>query len=80
MRGILKYFVIGSALLALALAGGCKDDDNSAMKQQATEGAEAGAKTGAEAGMSAGKEGGMKEGAKEGGTEGGKAAASEMVN
>ena len=79
MRGIVKYFVMGFAVLALALTGACKDD-SSGMKQEATAGAEAGAKTGAEAGMAAGQEGGAKEGAKEGGTEGGKAAASEMVN
>jgi len=79
MRGIVKYFVIGTALVALALAGACKDDSG-AMKEQVTSGAETGAKTGAEAGMEAGKSGGIKEGAKEGGMEGGKAAASEVVN
>lgn len=75
MSSILKHVVIATAVLALSLTAACKDD-SSAVKQQATEGAESAGKAGAEAGMSAGKEGGMKEGTKEGG----KAAATDVVN
>ncbi len=79
MSNILKYLVIGTAMLALSLSAACKDDSSPAM-QEATAGAEAGGKAGVEAGMETGSAEGAKEGAKEGGTEGGKAAASEVVN
>jgi hypothetical protein len=78
MNRILKYVMIGTAMLALSVAAGCKDDSG-ASKQQVTSGAEAGGEAGVEAGVSAGQEGGMKEGAKEGGTEGGKAAAQDVM-
>ena len=79
MSSILKYLVVATALFALGLFAGCKDDASPAAEEMSS-GAEAGAKAGAEAGMEAGKEEGAKEGAKEGGVEGGKAAASEVVN
>ncbi len=79
MSTILRYTVIGTAMLALSLSAGCKDDASPAA-QKVTSGAESGGQAGAEAGVAAGMEGGAKEGAKEGGTEGGKAAASEVVN
>lgn len=79
MNTILKTMVIGTAMLALALSAGCKDDASPAA-QEVSAGAEAGAKTGVQEGVQAGMEGGAKEGAKEGGTEGGKAAATEVVN
>jgi hypothetical protein len=79
MSSILKYLVIGTAMMALCLSVACKDDASPAA-QEVSAGAEAGGKAGAEAGVEAGMEGGAKEGTKEGGTEGGKAAASEVVN
>jgi hypothetical protein len=79
MSNILRYLVIGAAMLALSLSVACKDDSSPAM-EEVTSGAEAGGEAGVEAGMDAGQSGGMKEGAKEGGKEGGKAAASEVVN
>ena len=78
MNAILKYVVIGTAMLALSVTAGCKDD-SSAAKQQVTSGAEAGGKAGVQAGVAAGQEGGAKEGVKEGGTEGGKAAAQDVM-
>lgn len=74
MNSILKYLLIGTALLALSLAGACKDDASPAA-QEATEGAESAAVAGATEGVQAGMEGGAKEGAKEGG----KAAAADAV-
>jgi hypothetical protein len=79
MSSILKYLVIGTAMLALSLSAACKDDASPAA-QEVSAGAEAGGTAGAEAGVEAGMEGGAKEGAKEGGTEGGEAAATEVVN
>ena len=79
MSSIFKYIVVATAMLALGLLAGCKDEPSPAA-QEMSSGAEAGAKAGAEAGMEAGQEGGVKEGAKEGGVEGGEAAASEVVN
>lgn len=79
MTTILRYIVIGTAMLALTLSAACKDDASPAAKQ-VTSGAESGGQAGAEAGVKAGMEDGAKEGAKEGGTEGGKAAASEVMN
>ncbi len=79
MSNILKYLVIGTAMLALSLSVACKEDSSPAM-EEATAGAEAGGKAGVEAGMETGSTEGAKEGAKEGGTEGGKAAATEVVN
>ena len=79
MSTILKYMVIGTAMLALGLSAGCKDDTSPAA-QEVSAGAEAGAKTGAQEGVEAGMQDGAKAGAKEGGTEGGKAAAAEVVN
>ena len=79
MSSILKYLVIGTAMLALSLSAACKDDASPAA-QEVSAGAEAGGTAGAEAGVEAGMEGGVKEGVKEGGTEGGKAAATEVVN
>jgi len=75
MSSILKYLVIGTALLSLSLSVGCKDDASPVVKE-ATTGAESAAKAGGEEGVQAGMEGGAKEGAKEGG----KAAASDVVN
>ena len=79
MSSILKYLVIGTAMLALSLSAAFKDDASPAA-QEVSAGAEAGGTAGAEAGVEAGMEGGAKEGAKEGGTEGGEAAATEVVN
>jgi len=79
MSSILKYLVIGTAMLALTMAAACKEDASPAA-QEVSAGAEAGATSGAEAGVEAGMEDGAKEGVKEGGTEGGKAAAAEVVN
>lgn len=79
MSTILKYLVIGSAMLALSLSVACKDDPSPAA-EEATAGAEAGATAGAQAGVEAGSEEGAKEGAKEGAQEGGEAAATEVVN
>jgi hypothetical protein len=79
MSSILKYLLIGTAMLALSLSAACKDDASPAA-QEVSAGAEAGGTAGAEAGVEAGMEGGAKEGAKEGGTEGGEAAATEVVN
>ena len=79
MTTILRYIVIGAAMLALTLSAACKDDSSPAA-QEVTSGAEAGGTAGAEAGVEAGMEDGAKEGAKEGGTEGGKAAASEVMD
>ena len=79
MSTILRYMVIGTAMLALSLSAGCKEDASPAA-QEVSAGAEAAGTAGAEAGVEAGMEDGAKEGAKEGGTEGGKAAASEVVN
>lgn len=79
MSNLVRYLVIGAAMLALSLSVACKEDPSPAM-EEVTSGAEAGGKAGAEAGMDAAKSGGVKEGAKEGGKEGGKAAASEVVN
>ncbi|MEM8606011.1 MAG: hypothetical protein AAGF92_02850 [Myxococcota bacterium] len=74
MSAIVKYLMIGTALVALSLGAACKGD--SAAKEQITSGAESAGKAGVEAGVSAGQDGGMKEGAKEGG----KAAATDVVN
>jgi hypothetical protein len=79
MAKILRYIVIGTAMLALTLSAACKDDASPAA-QEVTSGAEAGGTAGAEAGVEAGMEDGAKEGAKEGGTEGGKAAATEVMD
>jgi hypothetical protein len=79
MSKILKYIVLGTAILALSLSVACKEDASPAAKEISS-GAETGAKVGAEAGMDAASSGGAKEGVKTGGTEGGKAAASEIVN
>ena len=75
MSSILKHVVIATAVLALSLTAACKDD-SSAVKQEATEGAESAGKAGVEAGVEAGQEDGAKEGAKEGG----EAAATDVVN
>lgn len=75
MSSILKHVVIAMAVLSLSLAAACKGD-SSAVKQQATEGAESAGKAGVSAGVSAGQE----EGAKEGAKEGSKAAATDAVN
>jgi|GEM_PF-2549387 len=75
MSSILRYLVIGTALLSLSLSAACKDDASPAVKE-ATAGAESAAKAGGQAGVQAGMEGGAKEGA----TEGGKAAASDVIN
>ena len=77
MSSILKYLVIGTAMLALSLSAACKEDASPAA-QEVTSGAEAGATAGAQ--VVAGMEGGAKEGAKEGGKAAGEAAASEVVN
>ena len=77
MSTILKYLVIGTAMLALSLSVACKDDPSPAA-EEATAGAEAGATEGVEAGVEA--EGGAEESAKEGAKEGGEAAATEVVN
>ena len=79
MSSILKYLVIGTAMLALSLSAACKEDASPAA-QEVTSGAEAGATAGAQEGVEAGMEGGAKEGAKEGGKAAGEAAASEVVN
>ncbi|MBW2189798.1 MAG: hypothetical protein JRG93_09455 [Deltaproteobacteria bacterium] len=79
MTTILRYIVIGTAMLALTLSAACKDDASPAA-QEVTSGAEAGGTAGAEAGVEAGMEDGAKEGAKEGGTEGGEAAATEVMD
>ena len=79
MSSILKYLVIGTAMLALSLSVACKDDASPAA-QEASAGAEAGAKAGAQEGVEAGMEEGAKEGAKEGGKAAGEAAATEVVN
>ena len=79
MSSILRYLVIGTAMLALSLSAACKDDASPAA-QEVSAGAEAGATAGAQEGVKAGMEGGAKEGAKEGGTAAGGAAASEIVN
>ena len=75
MSSILKYLVIGTAMLALSLSVACKEDASPAA-QEVSAGAEAGATTGVEEGVETGTE----EGAKEGAKEGGKAAATEVVN
>lgn len=79
MSKILKYIVLGTAVLALSLSAACKEDASPTAKEISS-GAETGAKVGADAGMDAASSGGAKEGVKTGGTEGGKAAASEIVN
>jgi flagellar biosynthesis/type III secretory pathway protein FliH len=79
MSSILRYLVIGTAMLALSLSAACKEDASPAAKEVSA-GAEAGATAGAQEGVQAGMEGGAKEGAKEGGTAAGEAAASEVVN
>ncbi|MGB8330156.1 MAG: hypothetical protein WCE62_08495 [Polyangiales bacterium] len=75
MSSMLKYLVMGTALLCLSLAAACKDDASPVVKE-ASAGAESATKAGAQEGVEAGMEGGAKEGAKEGG----KAAASDVVN
>ncbi len=79
MSSILKYLVIGTAMLALSLSVACKEDASPGA-QEVSAGAEAGAKAGAQEGVEAGMEEGAKEGAKEGGKAAGEAAASEVVN
>jgi len=79
MSSILRYLVIGTAMLALSLSAACKEDASPAAKEVSA-GAEAGATAGVQEGVQAGMEGGAKEGAKEGGTEAGKAAATEIVD
>jgi flagellar biosynthesis/type III secretory pathway protein FliH len=79
MSSVLKYLIIGTAMMALSLSVACKDDSSPAA-EEATAGAEAGAEEGVEAGVETGAEEGAKEGAKEGATEGGEAAATEVVN
>jgi flagellar biosynthesis/type III secretory pathway protein FliH len=79
MSSILRYLIIGTAMLALSLSAACKDDASPAA-EEVSAGAEAGAQAGVEEGVETGMEGGAKEGAKEGATEGGEAAANEVVN
>ena len=74
MSAIVKYLMIGTALVTLSLGAACKGD--SSAKQQMTSGAESAGKAGVSEGVSAGQEDGAKEGAKEGG----KAAATDVVN
>ena len=75
MSAMLKYLVIGTALLSLSLSAACKEDASPAA-QEVTAGAESAAQAGATEGVEAGMEGGAKEGAKEGG----EAAASDIVD
>lgn len=79
MSTILKYLIIGTAMIALSLSVACKDDSSPAA-EEATAGAEAGATAAVEEGVETGSAEGAKEGAKEGAQEGGEAAAAEVVN